>query len=1637
MDVASTWAEAVSHVSPWVPASHNTQWKRSNVVFWKCTAFDARNAYGVVVDPMLPALGQHMGSRTFRATTSRIVWGLRFQMPMRVGQIYVCFGCVAPCYHDRFEQWEAEMPAPSHCSGVARIAGRFAPGTNFNVAELFSGYMGGWASAAEELPYWDVQVALDHDKSAVGCYCLNHPGQVVLNPAHLAPPLSDQSLIVCTDFENLAWTNVLNYREVNTFAVSAPCQSWSGMGTKSGTGAEAGRVLVRTVQMARLLQPALVLVEQVAGFRQHAEYETFSRTMQEAGFRLMASTVHDLELLSYTTRRRWFGIFVNTVHIQQWEHVGRWMHPILREKHTYQPDAHCITAMTESQRTAVTISEEDFRIMNDPALLPTWVRHAPGAQSGAMPFRAQGAGMIWPTIPASYRSSVSFSRDYLTAGGLMTWAIRDAYGDVRWASKFEAARALGFPAGTILPKTEEEGFVAVGQSVSPFQAALVMCQTQEVCRQQGHSTPSQGFTETMTALRGKQGFMDTFYIRDHGTTHETLASRLPTPTQVEIECPHCHSITNQPLLLACRKCCMVACHRCLTDECMDSHFAVVQDITAQQELDELNRLYRPPMAGKRLFTVIRVETGFQENLDCDLAQNVGQAYLYCDLPQGSTFFKDQVMVRDDYAPQHGDVLHAIRNIRQDDACPLCLTFAMNRQLRLCLMCNRIGCALCIVDKCSRCTGGALSCRTCHEKAADSHIRALHEHASLQLEHDTQPCLPEWDWTLSCDIEAEWELLTVLAYPSGRATVKRSLFHNATHIIDTVKRMGYQLPNEVQIFWGDSVKPHLHKAVEGYILVVPTDQLGQGRIPVVCRTHKGEHVKMCPPTQPLDAWTRSMLTPDERQAGYQVLYRQQVLQGTSTLTLLTGEVLTKVPPWNQQSRSLDYIEEGMRILDSVFTEPPQPLQTAGLGGSVPGTITNWCGVVMLSGAFQPLPVPLPGQTWAQWTAHLPLPDPEHVWATSNGRHLAPDQPLDGRPILLRLHARARGGGKQNGKHESLAKKLSAHLQSKGVPGDEAANRAEAVINAVGAAAVQEAYDSMDPWRALKSAAGNRIRLVKPEELKQAKAKSAPAASNDKGPDPWSTSDPWSQSRGAKESSSTTTEVPISLLPGFFLDQESQPLPILQHLIAEGKGVALLNVEETQIHASANYLLSEEELAAIVVSPTPPSTGQMPCRPISFAAKHGEQKVLLRGYIVDFGQKPAKLKEAVHRVSVELEEMATIAVEVRREYQSSWENVTKNPLRYVWSVIDGLQPATATTWSRKYFNGRKEATADTATTWHCFAKIPANGIDQYLVQSGKGGTFLIPKSNGDTSLAGHFRVIWLDHTDLDRAVTLQRTYPDILGLVRGRDTLGVRVRASDYSGTRKKIEPSWSPQGLLTDLIVEVRWSIAPLPPHTDKAAVQRIIKELNWKAVPLKQLSSTTWVVGSSATDLAPTDVFDFDNQPVLITRQNVRQANLPEQMVLAAPPASKKSLVSRFTAGRWQAPAMLSQDSAMESAPGPPVTARALMAELRDEVNQRLGDFQAQIQQTVNQVNVKVQEAHNTAASCAMETEALLQSQETRVTQLEASVQQLSNQIVTKADLQDALKSAMEIQSREIRTFLAKRSPDVTPTNDPKAPRVA
>ena len=113
-----------------------------------------------------------------------------------------------------------------------------------------------------------------------------------------------------------------------------------------------------------------------------------------------------------------------------------------------------------------------------------------------------------------------------------------------------------------------------------------------------------------------------------------------------------------------------------------------------------------------------------------------------------------------------------------------------------------------------------------------------------------------------------------------------------------------------------------------------------------------------------------------------------------------------------------------------------------------------------------------------------------------------------------------------------------------------------------------------------------------------------------------------------------------------------------------------------------------------------------------------------------------------------------------------------------------------------------------------------------------------------------------------------------------------------------------------------------------------------------------------------------------------------------------------------------------------PCPMKSLLAEFRGEVNARFGDFQAQIQGAVNHVNAKVEGLESQVASasaCSMEASSAVATCETKLQHLESSLQQLSSNIATKADLTGALQEAMEHQSKELRLLLAKRSPDATP----------
>ena len=83
-----------------------------------------------------------------------------------------------------------------------------------------------------------------------------------------------------------------------------------------------------------------------------------------------------------------------------------------------------------------------------------------------------------------------------------------------------------------------------------------------------------------------------------------------------------------------------------------------------------------------------------------------------------------------------------------------------------------------------------------------------------------------------------------------------------------------------------------------------------------------------------------------------------------------------------------------------------------------------------------------------------------------------------------------------------------------------------------------------------------------------------------------------------------------------------------------------------------------------------------------------------------------------------------------------------------------------------------------------------METVLACSGKGAHSSLPKISKPASLQVG-----------SEAIKLRRMHPELLGVARGKSSLGLRTRASKHSTTRKKLDPTWNPDGILT---VKIGW-----------------------------------------------------------------------------------------------------------------------------------------------------------------------------------------------------------------------------------------
>ena len=164
--------------------------------------------------------------------------------------------------------------------------------------------------------------------------------------------------------------------------------------------------------------------------------------------------------------------------------------------------------------------------------------------------------------------------------------------------------------------------------------------------------------------------------------------------------------------------------------------------------------------------------------------------------------------------------------------------------------------------------------------------------------------------------------------------------------------------------------------------------------------------------------------------------------------------------------------------------------------------------------------------------------------------------------------------------------------------------------------------------------------------------------------------------------------------------------------------------------------------------------------------------------------------------------------RDDWESDeWMHILDATTPFVQATFatSGCPGTILSTWGRSLRNRNKTVTAAQATSVQIHGSIMPDQLLNVLQASGFNRIFCTPKgSNGRQD--PQFRIVWTEG-DIPRLTSLSKQTKGCLGLVKGRDGMGLRFKHEDFAAAWKIISPT---KEIPPDLQGAVMIKIQPLP-----------------------------------------------------------------------------------------------------------------------------------------------------------------------------------------------------------------------------------
>ena len=331
--------------------------------------------------------------------------------------------------------------------------------------------------------------------------------------------------------------------------------------------------------------------------------------------------------------------------------------------------------------------------------------------------------------------------------------------------------------------------------------------------------------------------------------------------------------------------------------------------------------------------------------------------------------------------------------------------------------------------------------------------------------------------------------------------------------------------------------------------------------------------------------------------------------------------------------------------------------------------------------------------------------------------------------------------------------------------------------------------------------------------------------------------------------------VTIMQGFLLNEDDSNALQLTTFVPQSSGVFLAHLDQAMPWIRENSILSKDELGIIVVTQKQIETSLKHQRVTLPCDIPGADPIILAGILIQFGEKQLKCVEGVHRLSDPA--CGSIAFTLWKQDwdPEDWTRILESTTPFIGAIFaeSGCPELIKSTWGRSLRNRNKPVHAAQASSIQLHGSVAPENIPRVLQASGLNRIFCTPKGS-DVRQDQSYRVIWTEG-DIPRLTSLSKQTAGCLGLVKGREGLGLRFKQEDFLAAWRIICTSKeAPPDLSGATLVKVQ----PLPFGTSKEQWALTYK---WAIRPIRQVGARAWLIAT--TEDIPSGILLFNAAPVL------------------------------------------------------------------------------------------------------------------------------------------------------------------------------